>query len=44
MSGPLSNPYMFKSAATAASFYDYKITKSLRANSADSAVLSKCKK
>ena len=30
MSGPLSNPYMFKSAAGAASFYDYEIANSIR--------------
>jgi len=39
MSGPLSNPYMFKSAAGATGFYSHEITKSLRANSADDAYL-----
>ena len=30
MSGPLSNPFMFKSAATAAGFYTHQIAKSVR--------------
>ena len=30
MSGPLSNPFMFKSSAAASSFYDYKIANSYR--------------
>jgi len=30
MSGPLSNPYMFKSAAGAADFYEYQIANSVR--------------
>ena len=37
MSGPLSNPYMFKSSA-AADFYDYQITRSLRFNGTDQAL------
>ena len=30
MSGPLSNPFMFKSAAGGADFYDYQIANSYR--------------
>ena len=30
MSGPLSNPYMFKSAATAAGFYTHSIANSIK--------------
>ena len=37
MSGPLSNPFMFKSSA-AADFYDYQITRSLRFNGTDQAL------
>ena len=38
MSGPLSNPYMFKSA-TAAGFYEYQIANSIRGSAADDRTL-----
>ena len=38
MSGPLSNPYMFKSAAGAAGIYPYQITNSLKLNGTSQAL------
>ena len=38
MSGPLSNPFMFKSAAGATGIYPYQITKSLRLNGTNQAL------
>ena len=38
MSGPLSNPYMFKSAATAAGIYTYQIANSIKLNGTSQAL------
>ena len=38
MSGPLSNPYMFKSA-TATGFYEYQIANSIRGSAGDDRTL-----